>query len=86
MTQETQHGGVRVALEGCVSLKDPPQEKILMHQQGHGKLHDIYAKVTESAAAKGWSGVDLVIIGGDFQASFQLLQLLLTRCPLTNGL
>lgn len=41
-----------------------------MHLQGHGKLHDIYAKVTESAKAKGWDGVDLVIIGGDFQVSF----------------
>ncbi|OKL57659.1 hypothetical protein UA08_07215 [Talaromyces atroroseus] len=45
-------GGVRIALEGC----------------GHGKLHDIYSKVSESAAAKGWTGVDLVIIGGDFQS------------------
>ncbi|EED13135.1 RNA lariat debranching enzyme, putative [Talaromyces stipitatus ATCC 10500] len=44
--------GVRIALEGC----------------GHGKLHDIYAKVTEGAKAKGWDGVDLVIIGGDFQS------------------
>ncbi|RAO69488.1 uncharacterized protein BHQ10_005500 [Talaromyces amestolkiae] len=44
--------GARIALEGC----------------GHGKLHDIYAKVTESAKVKGWDGVDLVIIGGDFQS------------------
>ncbi|PWY68454.1 DBR1-domain-containing protein [Aspergillus heteromorphus CBS 117.55] len=43
---------IRVALEGC----------------GHGCLHDIYASVEKSAALKGWDGVDLVIIGGDFQA------------------
>lgn len=32
-------------------------------------LHDIYASVKRSAELKGWDGVDLVIIGGDFQAS-----------------
>ncbi|PGH17102.1 hypothetical protein AJ80_04977 [Polytolypa hystricis UAMH7299] len=42
----------RVAVQGC----------------GHGMLHDIYSSVKESAALKGWDGVDLVIIGGDFQA------------------
>ncbi|EEH34125.2 lariat debranching enzyme [Paracoccidioides lutzii Pb01] len=44
---------LRVALEGC----------------GHGKLHDIYASVNKAAKLKGWNGVDLLIIGGDFQAS-----------------
>ncbi|OOF99210.1 hypothetical protein ASPCADRAFT_140911 [Aspergillus carbonarius ITEM 5010] len=43
---------IRVALEGC----------------GHGCLHDIYASVEKAAEMKGWDGVDLVIIGGDFQA------------------
>ncbi|KAK1147767.1 lariat debranching enzyme [Aspergillus melleus] len=43
---------IRVALEGC----------------GHGCLHDIYASVEKSATLKGWDGVDLLIIGGDFQA------------------
>ncbi|KAK2746959.1 hypothetical protein FQN57_002531 [Myotisia sp. PD_48] len=43
---------LRVAVEGC----------------GHGKLHEIYASVTKSAEKLGWDGVDLVIIGGDFQA------------------
>lgn len=38
-------------------------------------MHDIYAKVTESAKAKGWDGVDLVIIGGDFQVGFYLIAL-----------
>ncbi|KAK9424087.1 putative Lariat debranching enzyme [Seiridium unicorne] len=45
-------GGVRVAIEGC----------------GHGTLHSIYASVQNAARARGWSGVDLLIIGGDFQA------------------
>ncbi|TPX23186.1 hypothetical protein DIZ76_012512 [Coccidioides immitis] len=44
--------GFRLAIEGC----------------GHGKLHEIYDSVKKSAEAKGWDGVDLVIIGGDFQA------------------
>ncbi|KAI9930507.1 hypothetical protein ASPWEDRAFT_171135 [Aspergillus wentii DTO 134E9] len=43
---------LRVAVEGC----------------GHGCLHDIYASVERAAALKGWDGVDLLIIGGDFQA------------------
>lgn len=37
--------------------------------QGHGKLNEIYAAVKEAASAKGWDGVDLVIICGDFQVS-----------------
>ncbi|PGG96530.1 hypothetical protein AJ79_09548 [Helicocarpus griseus UAMH5409] len=44
--------GLRVALEGCA----------------HGKLHDIYSSVSKAAELKGWDGVDLLIIGGDFQA------------------
>ncbi|OAX85066.1 hypothetical protein ACJ72_00567 [Emergomyces africanus] len=43
---------LRVALEGC----------------GHGKLNDIYSSVKKAAENKGWDGVDLLIIGGDFQA------------------
>ncbi|OJJ88331.1 RNA lariat debranching enzyme [Aspergillus glaucus CBS 516.65] len=43
---------VRVAFEGC----------------GHGCLHEIYASVGRSATLKGWDDVDLVVIGGDFQA------------------
>ncbi|KKK12404.1 hypothetical protein ARAM_002341 [Aspergillus rambellii] len=43
---------IRIAVEGC----------------GHGCLHDIYASVEKAAALKGWDGVDLLIIGGDFQA------------------
>ena len=44
--------GVRLAIEGC----------------GHGTLHAIYASVTEACTQKGWPSVDLLIIGGDFQA------------------
>ncbi|KAE8357019.1 lariat debranching enzyme, C-terminal domain-containing protein [Aspergillus coremiiformis] len=43
---------IRVAFEGC----------------GHGCLNDIYASVEKAATLKGWDGVDLLIIGGDFQA------------------
>lgn len=44
--------GVRIAVEGC----------------GHGTLHAIYASVEQSCKVKGWPGVDLLIICGDFQA------------------
>ena len=43
---------VRVAIEGC----------------GHGTLNAIYASVKKSCEVKGWDGVDVLIIGGDFQA------------------
>ncbi|KAI3208998.1 hypothetical protein CBS147311_1719 [Penicillium roqueforti] len=43
---------VRIAVEGC----------------GHGSLNDIYETVDRQATEKGWDSVDLVIIGGDFQA------------------
>ncbi|KAK7980283.1 hypothetical protein PG989_012740 [Apiospora arundinis] len=45
-------GGVRVAFEGC----------------GHGTLDAIYAGVQNAAKVRGWDKVDLLIIGGDFQA------------------
>ncbi|KAK4544846.1 hypothetical protein LTR36_003750 [Oleoguttula mirabilis] len=44
--------GVRLAVEGC----------------GHGTLHAIYASVEEACKQKSWPGVDLLIIGGDFQS------------------
>ncbi|KAF2856164.1 DBR1-domain-containing protein [Plenodomus tracheiphilus IPT5] len=44
--------GLRIAVEGC----------------GHGVLHEIYASVKKACQLKGWPGVDLLIIGGDFQA------------------
>ena len=50
--QLTEQSGVRLAVEGC----------------GHGTLHAIYASVAEACTRKGWPGVDLLIVGGDFQA------------------
>ncbi|GAM90095.1 hypothetical protein ANO11243_081350 [Dothideomycetidae sp. 11243] len=44
--------GLRVAVEGC----------------GHGVLHSIYASIEKACEEANWPGVDLVIIGGDFQA------------------
>lgn len=35
--------------------------------QGHGTLHAIYDSVARSCKERGWDGVDLLIIGGDFQ-------------------
>jgi hypothetical protein len=35
--------------------------------QGHGTLHAIYAVVEKACEDKGWDGVDLVIVSGDFQ-------------------
>ena len=51
-SQLSEAGGVRLAIEGC----------------GHGTLHAIYASVAEACTRKCWPGVDLLIIGGDFQA------------------
>ncbi|KAJ5184171.1 Lariat debranching enzyme [Penicillium capsulatum] len=43
---------VRVAVVGC----------------GHGSLNEIYAEVDRQIAVRGWSGVDVVVVGGDFQS------------------
>lgn len=40
---------------------------MLIMPQGHGSLDLIYGAITEAAAKRGWDGVDIVIIGGDFQ-------------------
>ena len=50
--QLEEKNGIRLAIEGC----------------GHGTLHAIYASVAESCKQKNWPGVDLLIIGGDFQS------------------
>lgn len=47
-----EENGVRLAIEGC----------------GHGTLHAIYASIEQACKIKGWPGVDLLIIGGDFQS------------------
>ncbi|RYO93230.1 hypothetical protein DL766_002169 [Monosporascus sp. MC13-8B] len=51
-TKTHEADGVRIAVEGC----------------GHGTLDAIYASVAASSKARGWDGVELLIIGGDFQA------------------
>jgi hypothetical protein len=69
---------LRIAVEGCVSHWLPLNLILLIHvpcpvrttdhlHQGHGTLHSIYASVKESSRIKGWDGVDVLIIGGDFQ-------------------
>lgn len=45
--------GIRIAIEGC----------------GHGTLHAIYAEVEKQCKDRKWDDIDLLIIGGDFQAS-----------------
>lgn len=57
--------GLRIAVEGC----------------GHGTLHAIYASVKKSCELKGWDGVDLLIIGGDFQAVRNALDLKAVSMP-----
>ncbi|PVI02075.1 lariat debranching enzyme [Periconia macrospinosa] len=61
----TTKGGLRIAVEGC----------------GHGKLHDIYASIEKSCELKGWPSVDLLIIGGDFQAVRNALDLKAISMP-----
>ncbi|KAK5199709.1 lariat debranching enzyme [Exophiala xenobiotica] len=57
--------GVRMAVEGC----------------GHGTLHAIYASIEEACRVKGWDGIDLLIIGGDFQAVRNQHDLNVTSMP-----
>ena len=67
----TQTNGVRIAVEGCVCLRrcSRVQGYRTNTLQGHGTLNAIYAAVDESCKIRGWDGVDLVVIGGDFQVS-----------------
>lgn len=65
--------GVRVAVEGCVRFHIELQSHLLLritntHPQGHGTLNAIYASVARSCSERGWDGVDILIIGGDFEA------------------
>ncbi|KAM5363563.1 hypothetical protein ACJZ2D_011947 [Fusarium nematophilum] len=57
--------GVRIAVEGC----------------GHGTLNAIYASIAESCKHRGWDGVDLLIIGGDFQSVRNAEDLSIMSCP-----
>ncbi|KAK1703206.1 lariat debranching enzyme, C-terminal domain-containing protein, partial [Colletotrichum lupini] len=64
-TQTFETNGVRIAVEGC----------------GHGTLNAIYAAVEASCTARGWDGVDLLIIGGDFQAARNAADLTVMSVP-----
>ncbi|ESZ96721.1 hypothetical protein SBOR_2865 [Sclerotinia borealis F-4128] len=57
--------GLRIAVEGC----------------GHGTLNAIYASIEKACEARGWDGVDLLIIGGDFQAVRNANDLTVMSCP-----
>ncbi|KAI8269444.1 lariat debranching enzyme [Colletotrichum sp. SAR11_239] len=48
---------------------------------GHGTLNAIYAAVASSCAARGWDGVDILIIGGDFQAARNAADLTVMSVP-----
>ncbi|TDZ74586.1 Lariat debranching enzyme [Colletotrichum trifolii] len=65
-TQTFETNGVRVAVEGC----------------GHGTLNAIYAAVAASCEARGWDGVDILIIGGDFQAARNAADLSVMSVPM----
>ncbi|KFY75008.1 hypothetical protein V499_05027 [Pseudogymnoascus sp. VKM F-103] len=57
--------GLRVAVEGC----------------GHGTLNAIYAATEKACEERGWPNVDLLIIGGDFQAVRNVLDLTVMSVP-----
>jgi lariat debranching enzyme len=67
MAQDTAQQGLRIAIEGCVSAFQELDSWGINMLQGHGVLNSIYASVAKAAKMKQWDGVDLVIIGGDFQ-------------------
>ncbi|PBP25725.1 MFS transporter [Diplocarpon rosae] len=57
--------GLRIAVEGC----------------GHGTLDAIYASVAKACEVRCWNGVDLLIIGGDFQSVRNASDLTVMSCP-----
>lgn len=58
--------GLRVAVQGCC----------------HGTLHAIYESATKACKVKGWKTLDLLIIGGDFQAVRNANDLNVMSCPI----
>lgn len=57
----------------------------LTSSKGHGTLDAIYASVAESCKHRGWDGVDVLIIGGDFQVFWiSILTPVLSRQMLTT--
>lgn len=67
MAELSEQEGVRMAVIGCVGTPRWKHTQYTNITQGHGVLNSIYASVTKAAELKDWPGVDLVIIGGDFQ-------------------
>ncbi|KAI0160103.1 lariat debranching enzyme, C-terminal domain-containing protein [Xylariaceae sp. FL1272] len=65
-TSLVEEGGVRVAVQGC----------------GHGLLDSIYKSVQSAAQKRGWDTVDLVIVGGDFQAVRNAADLTVMAVPI----
>ncbi|KAI1258709.1 lariat debranching enzyme, C-terminal domain-containing protein [Xylariaceae sp. FL1019] len=65
-TSLVEQGGVRVAIQGC----------------GHGQLNTIYKSVQGAALKRGWDTVDLVIVGGDFQAVRNAADLTVMAVPM----
>ncbi|KAA8565519.1 hypothetical protein EYC84_009376 [Monilinia fructicola] len=57
--------GLRIAVEGC----------------GHGTLNAIYASIEKACEARSWDGVDLLIIGGDFQYGMRTISHGLKKAP-----
>lgn len=51
------------------ALADLHANAPLLPKKGHGRLNPIYAAVTAACEARGWPGVDLLIICGDFQST-----------------
>ncbi|CAD6502771.1 BgTH12-05361 [Blumeria graminis f. sp. triticale] len=58
--------GLRVAVQGCC----------------HGTLHAIYDSATKACNVRGWKTLDLLIIGGDFQAVRNANDLTVMSCPI----
>ncbi|ETN41710.1 uncharacterized protein HMPREF1541_03646 [Cyphellophora europaea CBS 101466] len=64
-------------------MSAPPEDKLRIAVEGcgHGTLDAIYAAVERDCEDKGWDGVDLLIIGGDFQATRNQHDLNVTAMP-----
>ncbi|KAK3387558.1 lariat debranching enzyme, C-terminal domain-containing protein [Podospora didyma] len=70
----------------CTYLPRCESECLIVFQpadqtQGHGTLNAIYAAVERSCKERQWDGVDVLIIGGDFQAVRNAADLSVMSCP-----
>ncbi|KAG6005323.1 hypothetical protein E4U21_000238 [Claviceps maximensis] len=83
-TSTIETNGVRVAIEGCVSGPSTHIVSIKTQTdqvQGHGTLNAIYEGVGKACKVRGWNSVDILIIGGDFQAVRNAADLSIMSCP-----